>query len=131
MCSVPPTGGWSYPESEVVVQVFEEYCILELMGHGRAAGLVKEVNIAGQGFLRIDVPDADGNTQVTQFLNPTSIYRMTPVEKAIAVEIVSRLHNPPVQRYELRRLMPPELEYPEEQLNAEPPYDDDEEDEEE
>jgi hypothetical protein len=48
-----------------------------------------------------------------------------------AVEIGSRLHNPPVQRYELRQLMPAEPEYLEERLNAEPPYDDDEEDEEE
>ena len=32
------------------------WCILEVMGHRRIAGFVREVTVAGAGFLRIDVP---------------------------------------------------------------------------
>lgn len=35
---------------------FESWAVLELMGHRRLAGFVREVTIAGAGLLRIDVP---------------------------------------------------------------------------
>ena len=38
---------------------FSEWCILELMGHRRLAGLVTECQVAGHGFLRLDVPHCD------------------------------------------------------------------------
>ncbi len=37
-------------------QTFEGWCILELMGHRKLAGLVAQQEIAGAAFLRIDVP---------------------------------------------------------------------------
>lgn len=33
------------------------WAIIELMGHRRLAGYVQEVEVAGQGMLRLDVPD--------------------------------------------------------------------------
>lgn len=35
---------------------FEGWAILELMGHRRLAGYVREVELAGAGLLRLDVP---------------------------------------------------------------------------
>lgn len=35
---------------------FESWAILELMGHRRLAGYVREITLAGAGMLRIDVP---------------------------------------------------------------------------
>lgn len=80
---------------------FEGWCIIEIMGHRRLAGMVREVTIAGAGFLRCDVPGAVGATMMTQFVPPASIYAITPtteeIERAVA------LHNQagPVTRWEL------------------------------
>jgi hypothetical protein len=91
---------------------FESFAILELMGHRRLGGFVREVQIAGAGFLRIDVPgDADGETHSTQFYPPSSVYCLTPVSEE-AARIVAKTTRPePVTRWELpppRRIDEPE-----------------------
>lgn len=86
---------------------FETWAILELMGHQKMAGLVTEANVAGKGFLRIDVYDAPGNEVLfTRMVNPDSVYAINPVEREIALAIGADSHKP-VTRYELRQLMPP------------------------
>ena len=40
--------------------MFEQTCIVELMGHNMIAGKVTEQTIGGQGFVRVDVPVAVG-----------------------------------------------------------------------
>src|ERR1700738_48765 len=37
---------------------FSEWVVLELMGHRKLAGLLTEQEIAGHGFLRLEVPGA-------------------------------------------------------------------------
>lgn len=37
-------------------ETFEGWAILELMGHRRLAGYVREVEVAGAGMLRLDIP---------------------------------------------------------------------------
>ena len=39
---------------------FEEWAILELMGHRKLAGKVTEQTIGSSTFVRIDVPGGDG-----------------------------------------------------------------------
>ena len=39
-----------------VMETFEEWAVLELMGHRRLAGKVTEATIGGGAFLRIDIP---------------------------------------------------------------------------
>ena len=51
---------------------YEGHAILELMGHRKLAGLVREVQIAGAGFLRIDAVTPDG--PLTMFYPPSSVY---------------------------------------------------------
>lgn len=87
---------------------FEQWAVLELMGHGRIAGLVREVNVAGAGFLRVDVPDGKGEVRFSKFYSPSAVYAINPVEKEIAVAVASHLDAAPVTRYELRQLLPPE-----------------------
>lgn len=72
------------------------------MGHRRLGGFVREVQLGGAGFLRIDVPgDTDGETHSTQFYPPSSVYCLTPVSEA-AARIVAKSSRPePVQRWEL------------------------------
>ena len=84
---------------------FESWAILELMGHQKMAGLVSETNIAGKGFLRIDVYDEKGESVLfTRMVSPDSVYAINPVEREIALTIGAQSHRP-VQSYEVRRLI--------------------------
>lgn len=56
---------------------FEQWAVVDLMGHRRLAGKVTEQVIAGAGFIRVDVPRADGS-DVTKFVSPKSIYEIAP-----------------------------------------------------
>ena len=82
-------------------QKFEGWTILELMGHRRLGGYVRETEIAGQGFLRIDIPDEGDAVQATQFYAPGSVYAITPVTEAMAWAVALRNKPQPVQRWEL------------------------------
>lgn len=59
-------------------QTFDEWCVAELLGHRRVAGRVREVQLAGHGFLRLDEPGADGQPGRTQFIAPGSVYVLHP-----------------------------------------------------
>lgn len=87
---------------------FEGFCVLELMGHRKLAGMVREVTIAGAGFLRIDVPGEDG-TVATQFYPPSSVYAISPVTEEIARAYAARNRPQPVTRYELPALPQPSV----------------------
>lgn len=81
---------------------FAGWCVLELLGHRRLAGYVQEQEIAGAGFLRIDIPgDKPGQVYATQFYAPGSVYGITPVTEATA-RAVARSNRPqPVHRWEM------------------------------
>ena len=103
---------------------FEGWAILELMGHRRLAGYVQEVELAGHGMLRLDVPagfdpdtgyteDAPDDVQATQFYSPASLYCLTPTTAALARALAANHRPQPVQRWELPQPRPvPDLEEP-------------------
>ncbi len=80
--------------------VFEGWAILELMGHRKLGGYVREQNVAGAGFIRIDVPGKDGNV-ATQFYAPGALYCLTPVTEDIARRFAVGVQPEPVTRWEL------------------------------
>jgi hypothetical protein len=82
---------------------FEGWVILEVMGHRRLAGYVREQEIAGHAFLRIDVLT---DPPSTQFYGAGSVYCLTPVteETARAACAVNRVA--PVSRWELPAASP-------------------------
>jgi len=80
---------------------FESWVVLELMGHRRLAGLVSEQEIAGKNLLRIDVPDPNGGTKITQFYGADAVYCMTPVSEATARAAAAGMDPRPVQVWEL------------------------------
>lgn len=86
------------PETER--EQFEGWCILEVMGHRRLGGYVREQEIAGYRFLRIDVPGVDG-PQATQFYPPSSVYCLTPTTEEIARAVATHNRPAPVHRWEL------------------------------
>lgn len=82
-------------------KVFEEWAILELMGHRRLAGLVREHTIGSASFIRIDVFVEGDKAVATQFYNPAAVYAMTPVSEDLARQIAKRDQPAPVSRWEL------------------------------
>lgn len=95
---------------------FKEWVVLELMGHRKLAGLLTEQEIAGHGFLRLDIstgvryrPDGSSieESVATQFYSPSSVYAITPVSERTAREFAQRHQPEPVTRWELPQLSPP------------------------
>lgn len=67
---------------------YEGWTLVEQLGHKRLAGYVRSVEIAGAGMLRVDVPT---EPPLTQYLNPTSIYALTPITEDVARFLANNL----------------------------------------
>ena len=80
---------------------FEEWCLVELMGHRRHAARVREVEIAGAGFLRLDEPGLDDGPGRTLYVTPSSVYALHPTTEAIVRQMARTWRHEPVQRWEL------------------------------
>lgn len=81
---------------------FEQWAIVDVMGHQRFVGHVTEQVIAGTGFVRVDVPETDKTPAWTKLVGTASIYSITPVSEAIARKLATLSQQRPVQAYELR-----------------------------
>ena len=85
-------------------ETFEGYCILELMGHRRLGGYVKEATIGGGSFLRIDVPGKEvGSVVATQFYSPSAVYCITPTTELMARTVAIQNQPELVSEWELKR----------------------------
>lgn len=83
---------------------FEQWCIVELMGHKRLAARVTERNIAGKGFLQLDIPDGQGGF-ATSLYSPDSVYGLHPVEEKVARTVAAQAQSTPVHRHELQAML--------------------------
>lgn len=89
---------------------FEEWAIVEVMGHTRYAGLVTEQAIGGASFIRVDVPkiEADGRRAeqqpFTKYLGAGSIFAISPVSEAIARHVAAEIRAAPVHIFDLPQL---------------------------
>jgi hypothetical protein len=91
-------------EGQETQTLFADWCILELMGHRRLAGFVREVELAGKGLLRIDIPSTP---PVTQYYGLPAIYCMTPTTEDLARKLAQTCRAEPVHRFELPPANPP------------------------
>ena len=82
---------------------FDEWALLDLFGHQQLAGRVSEANIAGQAFVRVDIPDAKGRIALTKYYHPNAIYSIAPCEENIAVARAQTIDSAPVKRYQLEQ----------------------------
>jgi hypothetical protein len=82
---------------------FEGWAVLELMGHRRLGGYVTEVELAGKGMLRLDIPGPETGDEptATQFYSPGALYCLTPVTEDVARGLAARNQPTPVHRWEL------------------------------
>lgn len=90
------------PPGARIKEPFEEWAILELMGHRQLAGRIQEWEVAGHGFLRIDIYPFDAETAVaTQFYNPKCVYGFHPVTEDVARWFAGHSFDGPVQRWQI------------------------------
>ena len=82
-------------------QVFDQWCIVELFGHVTLAGRVTEQTIGGCAFIRLDVPEVDGQAAFTKLLGQGAIYSITPVSEEVAQHAISHIRARPVSVYYL------------------------------
>ncbi len=83
---------------------FEDWAIVELMGHRRLAGYAADAEMFGTRMLRLDIYDATGCLPVlTQFYGGGAVYCLTPTTEDIARKIGGRSSPAPVSRFELEQ----------------------------
>lgn len=82
-------------------QAFDTWAILELFGHQVIAGRATEQTIGGCPFIRVDVPECDGQPAFTRFFGNGAIYSMTPVSEEVARYAIQRSTPRPVSAYGL------------------------------
>ena len=95
-------------------QTFEEWAILELMGHRKLAGKVSESTIGGAPFIRIDIPGS-----ATQFYNPSAVYCITPTTEDLATAFAKTNTPKPIEMWELTI---PVIKHSNPDGSDEPPY---------
>lgn len=84
---------------------FDQWCIVEVMGHVRLAGKVSEQAIGGSSFIRVDVPETKQQPAFTRFYGAGSIYSMSPVTEEAARACAERFTAPPIDIYDVRQLV--------------------------
>ena len=70
---------------------YEGWAIIEIMGHTKAVGQIKEVSMAGTVLLKVNIPDPEnGETLLTQYYGGSSIFSVTPCDKETAMKMIER-----------------------------------------
>lgn len=80
---------------------FDQWAILEIMGHNRYAGRVSEQTVGGAAFVRVDVPAVDGLQPFTKLFGAGSIYCITPVTEEVATALAKSIKAQPMSVYDL------------------------------
>lgn len=71
--------------SDQRVPEYEGWAVVELFGHRRLAGFIREATAFGTSLLRLDIPgDEPGSMHATQYYGGGSIYAVTPCTEEIA-----------------------------------------------
>lgn len=78
---------------------FESWAIVELFGHTQLSGKVSTQTIAGQEFVRIDVPKTTQCPEFTKYHLPSAVYGLTPVDKDYATRMAERIAAKPINDY--------------------------------
>ncbi|WP_436716584.1 hypothetical protein U8335_04005 [Roseiconus lacunae] len=83
---------------------FDEWAIVDVMGHQRYIGKVTEQTVAGKGFVRVDVPAVDDRPGFTKLIGPASVHSISPVDESIARKMCETTRQTPIESYQLPRL---------------------------
>jgi hypothetical protein len=91
---------------------FDEWAIVEIMGHQRYAGRVSEQTIAGGSLLRIDIPATPRQPAYTKLFGVGSVYAITPVTEELAKATAASINASPISIYDLPEAMQEKLRAP-------------------
>lgn len=80
---------------------FEQWCLVELFGHTKMAGLVSEQTIGGQSFVRVDVPATTKQKPFTRLLGNGAIYSLQPITEEVARGLADKLQVTPLGVWDL------------------------------
>jgi hypothetical protein len=80
------------------------FALVELMGHQKMVGLVRETKLAGAGFLQVDSLDTDGKFSFSRYLGPSAIYAINPISKELAQELAKTYQPAPVHEFDVPAL---------------------------
>lgn len=80
------------------------WALVELMGHQRIVGKASEAVVAGGAFLRVDVPETNGQPAFTRLYGAAAIYCISPVAEDVARKLVESCRPEPVSRFELPQI---------------------------
>jgi len=91
------------------VEKFEQWCVVEIMGHKKFAGFVTEHALGGASFVRVDVPavlTSKGTTLAafTKLFGASSIYCLSPCTEETARLFAAQLRAESFSEYEAPRL---------------------------
>jgi len=80
------------------------FALVEMFGHQKMVGLVRETKIAGAGFLQVDSLDENGKFAFSRYLGPSAIYAINPISKEMA-EALAKTYQPiPVHEFDVPQL---------------------------
>lgn len=85
----------------IEVRKFDQWAIVEIMGHQNYAGRVTEETIGGASFVRVDVPQCGEIAPFTKLFGGSSIYCITPVTEEVARLRAERLQKAPLDVWDL------------------------------
>lgn len=80
---------------------FEQWCIVDLFGHTRLAGMVTEQTIGGQSFVRVDIPQTTKQAAFTRLFGSGAIYAINPVSESVAKAMAESLQVVPISAWDL------------------------------
>jgi hypothetical protein len=107
---------------------FDQWAIVEIMGHQRLAGRVTEQAIGGSSFVRVDVPEVGGCPPFTKLLGSSSIYAITITDEETARAAANSLRQKPLDEWSARVMLEKLGENRAPQLPSSEPYEEYEED---
>lgn len=84
---------------------FDQWAIVEIMGHQRLAGRVTEQAIGGTNFVRVDVPGVEGSQPFTKLLGTGSIYAITLTDEETARLAAASMRVKPMDEWSARKML--------------------------
>jgi hypothetical protein len=90
---------------------FDQWALVEVMGHRRYAGRVTEASLGGQSFVRVDVPPVELETAgqtiqaFTVYLGGHSIFALTPVTEETARTWAKEWKMRPIPAWDIKQAM--------------------------
>jgi hypothetical protein len=81
---------------------FDEWALIELMGHQRIAGRISEHQLGGNSFIRVDVPTTESAPAFTKIFNADAIYAITITDQITAIAAASTYHTVPMDTWSIK-----------------------------